>query len=162
MVATGISILATFASFAGISSDSNASYEVENEVMDDETSDNQDNESFETSDKISGDIEIGDFDLPEEPEITVEDNTETVIIEEKDEVVDIFTETDTDIEVEVDVDRKPFRKPMTTPSSFMMTWKFRKKSLLLRHPTKLSEKSRLETLTFLKLLRSLKWFLQPR
>ena len=104
MVATGISILATFASFAGISSDSNASYEVENEVMDDETSDNQDNESFETSDKISGDIEIGDFDLPEEPEITVEDNTETVIIEEKDEVVDIFTETDTDIEVEVDVE----------------------------------------------------------
>ena len=72
--------------------------------MDDETSDNQDNESFETSDKISGDIEIGDFDLPEEPEITVEDNTETVIIEEKDEVVDIFTETDTDIEVEVDVE----------------------------------------------------------
>ena len=104
MVATGISILATFASFADIASDSNASYEVENEVMDDETSDNQDNESFETSDKISGDVEIGDFDLPEEPEITVEDNTETVIIEEKDEVVDIFTETDTDIEVEVDVE----------------------------------------------------------
>lgn len=104
MVATGISILATFASFADIASDSNASYEVETEVMNDEKSDTQDNESFETSDKISGDVEIGDFDLPEEPEITVEDNTETVIIEEKDEVVDIFTETDTDIEVEVDVE----------------------------------------------------------
>lgn len=100
----GMAIIATFTSFAGIASDSNASYEVETEVMDDEDSDNQDNESFETSDKVSGNVEIGDFDLPEKPEIAVEDNTETVIIEKKDEVIDITSETDTDIEVEVDED----------------------------------------------------------
>ena len=58
-------------------------------------------DTFETGDKIVGDVEIGDFDLPEEPEISVEPAPDITIDAGKDETTPITPE---EPEITVDVD----------------------------------------------------------
>ena len=60
-------------------------------------------DTFETGDKIVGDVEIGDFDLPEEPEISVEPAPDITIDAGKDETTPITPE-EPEITVDVDID----------------------------------------------------------
>lgn len=69
-------------------------------------------DTFESGDKIVGDVEIGDFDLPEEPEVSVEPAPDVTVDEGEDETIPITPE-EPEITVDVDIDViKPEEEPV--------------------------------------------------